>query len=102
MSDAADFVEHYDAWLEEFDRWRVEKEQGVDDPTFIFVGPSGYSFPREAKRRFRERLDSLRRELRVPAALQEAPLATDYDQIVNDHARYFALATRVGYDQRAF
>ncbi|MGE0227636.1 MAG: hypothetical protein AB7I38_13445 [Dehalococcoidia bacterium] len=74
MSDAADFVEHYDAWLEEFDRWRVQKEQGADDPAFIFVGPHGYPFPQAAERRFRERFDSLRRQLSVPAALQEVSL----------------------------
>ena len=72
MSDAADFVEHYDAWLEEFDRWRVQKEAGAGDPAFIFVGPSGYPFPREAERRFRERFDSLRRGLWGSASLQES------------------------------
>lgn len=72
MSDAAEFIEHCDAWLEEFDRWRAQKEAGADDPTFIFMGPSGHPFPREAERRFRERLDSLRRELWGSAALQKA------------------------------
>jgi hypothetical protein len=61
-------VEHYDAWLEEFDRWRQEKESGEKEPDFIFVGPSGHPFPRQAERRFRERFEVLRQELYGPVA----------------------------------
>lgn len=77
MADAADFVEHYDAWLEEFDRWRVEKESAAADPTFIFVGPSGHPFPRGAEKRFKERFEGMRRELWGPGALTEEGPAED-------------------------
>jgi hypothetical protein len=62
LENAGALVEHYDVWLEEFDRKRGAENP---DPTteFIFVGPQGYPFPTDADRAFRERFHGLRREL---------------------------------------
>jgi hypothetical protein len=70
MGDAAAFVEHYDAWLEEFDRWRTARDAGEASPDFIFSGPAGHPFPHLAEEHFRERFEALRRELYQTAAAE--------------------------------
>jgi hypothetical protein len=55
-------IEHYDRWLEEFDRVRGPEAPALDAP-FVFVGPAGYPFPREAEQRFREAYQRLMGEL---------------------------------------
>ena len=53
LDDADDLIEHYDVWLEIF-----ERERGGEDPeprsTFVFAGPEGFRFPTSAERRFRD------------------------------------------------
>jgi hypothetical protein len=50
--EASRLVQHYDVWLEEFVRWRVNQGVGEGGPDFIFVGPKGYQFPKEADEGF--------------------------------------------------
>lgn len=41
---AIDLIEHYDAWMEEFERHKFDVVE------FVFAGPSGYPFPRMQKK----------------------------------------------------
>jgi hypothetical protein len=50
--DAAKLIEHYDRWLEEYERQRLAEEPDLESP-FTFVGPHGYPFPREAEINFK-------------------------------------------------
>ena len=58
-------IEHFDAWLEEFDHQR-----SIDDPNlrspFIFVGPKGFPFPVVAERAFKAKFDEISQELYGP------------------------------------
>jgi hypothetical protein len=51
--DAVKLVEHYDVWLEVF-----ERQRGAEAPAlaseFVFAGPEGFHFPEEAEAHFRE------------------------------------------------
>lgn len=62
LEHASALVEHYDVWLEEFDRKRNAEKPDLDTE-FIFVGPQGYRFPADAERAFVERFHALREEL---------------------------------------
>ncbi len=62
QTDAARLVEHYDRWLEEYDRVRGGVEPQLDKP-FVFVGPKGFPFPRDAEQRFKERFRQIWNEL---------------------------------------
>ncbi|MGA3227643.1 MAG: hypothetical protein ABSC65_28010 [Acidobacteriaceae bacterium] len=62
IPDAVQLVEHYDAWLEAFDRARVEKEL-EEQPDFVFVGPDGYPFPKTAEARFKEEFRDVQSKL---------------------------------------
>jgi hypothetical protein len=44
-------IEHYDRWLEEFEKRRQAEKPDLETP-FIFVGPVGYGFPRYAEEKF--------------------------------------------------
>lgn len=62
MEDAFQLVEHYDAWLEAFDRVRGESAP-ANDVAFVFVGPDGYPFPRTAEANFKAEFRTLQKEL---------------------------------------
>jgi hypothetical protein len=62
MNDAAQLVEHYDAWLEAYESIRGESSVGMQ-PDFVFVGPKGYPFPRHAAEAFRAEFKKLQSEL---------------------------------------
>jgi hypothetical protein len=62
MGDASQLVEHYDAWLEAFDRIRGE-DSTMSDKAFVFVGPDGYPFPAEAEVNFKAEFRKIQREL---------------------------------------
>ncbi len=62
MEDASRLIEHYDAWLEAFDRIRGVASP-VDDTPFVFVGPGGYPFPKDAEARFKAEFHELQRAL---------------------------------------
>jgi hypothetical protein len=59
---ATRLIVHYDVWMEEFDRVR-NSQSPVTDQSFVFVGPAGYPFPREAEIKFKEEFARLQREL---------------------------------------
>lgn len=50
---AAKLIEHYDRWLEEFERVRQAEQPDLETP-FVFVGPAGYPFPSEDEQRIRD------------------------------------------------
>jgi hypothetical protein len=54
LDDAGRLVEHYDRWLEEFERTRLAENPDLGT-TFTFVGPKGYPFPSDSDARFRQR-----------------------------------------------
>ncbi|NCC77591.1 MAG: hypothetical protein EOM08_14300 [Clostridia bacterium] len=58
LEHAGKLIDHYDGWIEEFDRVRVKKEAG-EDVTFVFT----YDFPRESETKFREAFRDLRDSL---------------------------------------
>ncbi len=62
QEDARRLVEHYDRWLEEFDRVRGGTEPDLQTP-FVFVGPKGFPFPRDSEERFRQRHRKLQEQL---------------------------------------
>jgi hypothetical protein len=45
---AVALVTHYDMWLEEYERVRLD-EQASGSTGFVFVGPKGYPFPKESE-----------------------------------------------------
>lgn len=53
LNEAGKLIEHYDRWLEEFEKQRLTDNPDLETP-FVFVGPAGYPFPREAQSKFRE------------------------------------------------
>ena len=62
MGDACSLVEHYDAWLEAFDRVRGD-ESANRETAFVFVGPDGYPFPSAAELNFKAEFRKLQLEL---------------------------------------
>lgn len=65
--DALKFIEHYDRWLEEFNKIRV---QGVDDTKcFVFTRPEGYPFPKESEDNFKKYFKKYWEELYTPKQL---------------------------------
>ncbi len=51
LDDAGKLVEHFDRWLEEFEKERGSKARDLQS-AFVFVGPQGFPFPREAEKKF--------------------------------------------------
>lgn len=51
LEDASRLVEHYDRWLEEYERLRGSENPNLD-ALFVFVGPKGFPFPSDAEVRF--------------------------------------------------
>lgn len=51
--DAGRLIEHYDVWLEKFEKQRLSENPDLN-AAFVFVGPDGYPFPGTAERNFRE------------------------------------------------
>jgi hypothetical protein len=52
-AEAGSLVEHYDVWLEKFEKQRLSENPDLNAP-FVFVGPDGYPFPSGAEKKFRE------------------------------------------------
>lgn len=61
MMHAMSLVEHYDAWLEEYSKQRLDPYSSGSN--FVFAGPQGYPFPQEAEAAFMSACDRLRRDL---------------------------------------
>lgn len=53
IEDARKLVEHYERWLEEFDKLRGDVHKDLNEK-FIFVGPDGYPFPKSAENIFKK------------------------------------------------
>ncbi len=62
LDDADKLIEHYDVWLEVFERHRGGKEP---DPKakFTFAAPEGFPFAKESERRFNEKYQQYMNEL---------------------------------------
>ncbi|MDH3440878.1 MAG: hypothetical protein OEM63_09010 [Gammaproteobacteria bacterium] len=54
LDDAGKLIEHYDVWLEIFEKQRGGNEPDLEAP-FTFAGPAGYPFPRGSERNFKEK-----------------------------------------------
>lgn len=59
LDHAIQLIEHYDAWLEQWDKMRAEG----DTAGRVWAGPQGYPFPVAAESAFRDECDRLRSEL---------------------------------------
>ena len=82
LEDAGKLVEHYDRWIEEFERLRPPIDPALSAPFSwpgpIWVGPQGFAFPRDAERRFREAFHTLSAELygeKTPGSVPPMPNA---------------------------
>lgn len=62
FEDASELIEHYDAWLEEYNKQR-DKENPNLEQKFVFVGPRGFPFPSHAEKKFKAKYDELWNEL---------------------------------------
>ena len=62
IDDAGRLVEHFDVWLEEFERVRDEKKPELETP-FVFVGPKGFGFPTRSEQKFIEAFHRLRNKV---------------------------------------
>jgi hypothetical protein len=62
MDDAHQLIEHYDAWLEAFDRVRGDPATS-NETAFVFVGPIGLPFPKSAEANFKAEFRKLQGEL---------------------------------------
>ena len=51
LEDAGKLIEHYDVWLEKFEKQRLSENPDIETE-FVFVGPDGYPFPSESEKRF--------------------------------------------------
>jgi hypothetical protein len=58
QDDALLLIQHYDAWMDEYERLRPDGIRNPDVP-YVFVGPQGTPFPREAERNFMLRYEEL-------------------------------------------
>lgn len=67
LDDASRLVEHYDRWLEEYERVRSAENPDLDSP-FVFVGPKGFPFPSDAETRFHQAFKEYWNELYSKAA----------------------------------
>ena len=59
--DALELIEHFDVWMEEYQRVRGDTRAEESLP-YVFVGPKGFGFPRDAERRFQEEFGRLWKE----------------------------------------
>lgn len=62
FEDAGKLIEHYDVWLELFEKQRGGGEPDLESP-FTFAGPEGYPFPTNAASRFTEKYQQFWTEL---------------------------------------
>lgn len=62
MKEANDLIEHYDVWLEEFNKQRDAENPNLNQK-FIYAGPQGFLFPRKAEKKFKDKYQELWNEL---------------------------------------
>ncbi|MBV5341433.1 MAG: hypothetical protein J0665_18075 [Deltaproteobacteria bacterium] len=51
LEDAGKLIEHYDVWLEKFEKQRSSEKPNLETK-FVFVGPDGFPFPTESEKKF--------------------------------------------------
>lgn len=66
LDDAGKLIEHYDVWLEKFQKQRSSEIPDLET-TFVFVGPDGYPFPHDAENKFRDKYNDYWKDLYVHA-----------------------------------
>ena len=62
FDDAGSLVEHFDVWLEEFERVRDETKPELETQ-FVFVAQMGFGFPTQSEQRFVATFHDLRKEV---------------------------------------
>jgi len=62
MEDANQLVEHFDRYLEEYEKIRGGQNPDLDAP-FVFVGTQGFPFPRKSADRFQKKYNQLWQEV---------------------------------------
>ncbi len=62
MDCSSKLIEHYDVWLEKFERERNSKMPELKTK-FIFTGPDGYPFPSKCGTKFRQKYQELWNEV---------------------------------------
>ncbi|MFH0896005.1 MAG: hypothetical protein V2A54_16350 [Bacteroidota bacterium] len=62
LKDANELIKHYDVWLEEFDKLRGNVKPDLNHE-FVFVGPKGFPFPKDAEAKFKKKYLELWNEL---------------------------------------
>jgi hypothetical protein len=62
MECSSRLIEHYDVWLEKFERERKLQKPDLET-RFIFTGPDGYPFPSECDTKFRQKYRELWEEV---------------------------------------
>lgn len=67
LEEATLLIEHYDRWLEEFDRVRGGSEPDLNKP-FVFVGAQGFPFPKNAEESFKKAYLGIWGDLYGPAS----------------------------------
>ena len=63
---ASRLIQHYDVWLEEFERKRLAEKPDLETP-FVFAGPKGFPFPTECDQKFRNKFQEMWAESYGPA-----------------------------------
>jgi hypothetical protein len=59
MESATQLITHYDVWLQKYEQvYSVSDEKKREK--FVFVGPDGYPFPKDAEKRFFDKLRDFR------------------------------------------
>lgn len=62
MAHAIALIEHYDAWIEAYNRIRNDTTLNAQTD-FVFVGPAGYPFPAKSEQAFKDQFKALQHEL---------------------------------------
>ena len=62
IEDANQLIEHYDVWLEEFDKQRNAENPNLDQK-FVFAGPRGFLFPKKSEQNFVKKYQEMWKEL---------------------------------------
>lgn len=65
FDDADKLIQHYDVWLELYEKQRAGKEPDLR-AKFTFAAERGFPFPKDAERRFKERYQQYVKELYGP------------------------------------
>jgi hypothetical protein len=62
LNDAGKLIEHYDVWLEKFEKQRLSENPDLD-AAFVFVGPDGFPFPSKSEEKFQEKYNEYWQDL---------------------------------------